>query len=226
MNTNEPITAYPLSWPTGWKRTPSDERVRARFSRKESHRTDYTDGTHRYWSNQKELSIADALRRLQDELRGFGVEREDIIISTNLDVRNDGLPRSGQRAPSDPGASVYWSREGEGQRCMAIDQYDRVADNLAAIAATLAAMRAIERHGGAEILNRAFEGFASLPAAGGTSFHWWDVLGVNEQDPIEEIKAGYRNKSKQTHPDLGGSAEEFIVIQKAYDTAKKERAFA
>ena len=38
---------------------------------------------------------------------------------------------------------------------MAIDAYTRTADNLAAVAATLEAMRAIERHGGAQILERA-----------------------------------------------------------------------
>jgi len=52
---------------------------------------------------------------------------------------------------------------------MAIDIYDTVAGNLAAVAATLDAMRAIERHGGAQILKRAFQGFKALPSSTATA---------------------------------------------------------
>lgn len=61
----------------------------------------------------------------------------------------DGFPRSGQSEPSDGGVAVYWLTSTGETKCIAIDRYDRVADNLAAVAATLDAMRAIERHGGA-----------------------------------------------------------------------------
>lgn len=98
-------------------------------------------------------------------------------------------------------------------RCMAIDRYDRVADNLAAIAATLDAMRAIERHGGAAILDRAFTGFAALdpPEA-----HWSAVLGVTTLTPIGEVRATYRRLRSQHHPDNGGNAATFDAVQKAY----------
>ena len=79
---------------------------------------------------------------------------------------------------------------------MAIDQYFRVADNLAAIAATLEAMRAIERHGGAEILDRAFTGFTALPAPE-QPFH---VLGVSATATDEEIETAYRRLAMQHHP--------------------------
>jgi len=103
----------------------------------------------------------------------MGIRADDILVSTNIEVRLDGMPRS-DREPKDPGASVYWSAKGK-QQCMAIDHYDRAADNLAAIAATLEAARAIGRHGGGEILERAFQGFTALPErAGGKS--WYDVL--------------------------------------------------
>jgi hypothetical protein len=62
---------------------------------------------------------------------------------------------------------------------MAIDQYDRVEHNLAAIAATLDAMRAIKRHGGAEILDRAFTGFTALPAPMAGGKPWRQVLGFD-----------------------------------------------
>lgn len=121
---------------------------------------------------KKRLSVMDGLERVLGELGRMGIGRDDVVISTNVPTRLDGLPRR-DRVPSDPGAAVYW-RKGKQTRCMAIDRCDRVEDNLAAIAATLEAMRAIERHGGAEILDRAFTGFVALPSLE----QWFQVLGV------------------------------------------------
>lgn len=221
MNTlnNGTITAYPLSWPLGWKRTLPQQRQRARFNRKDTNTRTWADGSAHSYTMSKELSVADAISRVLDELRGFGVDRADVVISTNLDVRLDGLPRSGQRAPADPGAAVYWMNESGAPRCMAIDQYDRVADNLAAIAATLGAMRAIERHGGAEVLDRVFQGFAALPAPAGGN--WWEVLSTSSTASADEIKAAFRNLARQHHPDSGGDAEKFIQVQQAYDAGLK-----
>lgn len=213
------ITASPLTWPTGWPRTPESTRTRAKFNSK-SARNEYG------WRAAREVTIAQAIERVLTQLRGFGVSREDAIISTNLRLKIDGMPFSDQRAPTDPGAAVYWTRLGEQQRCMAIDRYDRVADNLAAIAATLEAMRSIERHGGAEILDRAFEGFAALPAP--APVEWWSKLGVQRTASPEVIRAAYRDLVKTFHPDNRdtGDAEVFMQIQGAYDAAKAEKGFA
>lgn len=200
-----PITAYPLSWPAGWKRTPANERRRALFNKK-SQRNEYG------YRPARELSISEATARLVGQLQALG-SRGDYIISTNLVLRNDGLPRSDQREPTDPGAAVYWKYDGQDQS-MAIDQYTRVADNLAAIAATLEYLRGIERHGGAQILKRAFTGFAALPAP--QTANWWSVLGVSIGSPAEEVRAAYRALAKQHHPDVGGDGEIFVRIQKAY----------
>ena len=145
--------AYPLSWPDGWKRTAPAQRKRAAFNRKErAYSAPNQQGQRSSWTTTKDLSISDAVQRILHELSAMGIPSERSIISTNVEPRLDGLPRSG-REPQDPGAAVYWEvSKGKTQRCMAIDMYDRVADNLAAIAATLSAMRAIERHGGATIL--------------------------------------------------------------------------
>jgi len=55
---------------------------------------------------------------------------------------------------------------------MAIDRYSTVEGNLAAIAATLDAMRAIERHGATVILERTFADFMALPAPVAAR-EWW-----------------------------------------------------
>lgn len=215
------IPAYPLQWPTGWKRTESHYRTRARFAKKERKNNYWTDSSgqqrgHSYLAS-KEVSIADGVERVRAELQRMGVTDDDLVISSNLELRLDGFPRSNQREPKDPGIAVYW-RDGAEQRCMAIDRYDRVADNLAAVAATLDAMRAIERHGGAEILNRAFTGFTALPSS---SESWWGILGVTPDARPAEIDAAYRRRRSETHPDRGGSAEEFDAVQRAYELASR-----
>ena len=190
----EAIEAYPLTWPQGWPRKKSHQRSRAKFS---------TSG--------RVLSVMDGIQRVLLELERLGVKRDDLVISTDIPTRLDGLPRS-DRSVVDPGVAVYW-RKGKDTRCMAIDRYDRVADNLAAIAATLEAMRAIKRHGGAEILDRAFTGFVALPAPE----QWWQVLGVAESATGEEIDTAWRRLAARHHPDRGGDNAQMARINAARD---------
>ena len=124
------ITASPLTWPHGWNRY-RGERLSSRFGTKRS----------QGWGSDK-ITVHKATTFVLDELRRMGIWEEDIIISTNLVLRNDGYPRSSQRAPEDPGASVWWQL-GESHQVIACDQYNRVADNLYAIGKTIEAMRGI-----------------------------------------------------------------------------------
>jgi len=215
------IPAYPLQWPAGWKRTPYERRTRARFVTKERR---YSQHSGNAYLHSKELSIADGVERVRAELARMGISDNDLVISSNLELRLDGFPRSGQREPADSGIAVYWRDskvEGWPTRCMAIDRYDRVADNLAAVAATLEAMRAIERHGGAEILNRAFTGFAALPAPGTTE--WWAVLGVPRDAHASNVEAAYRRLRGQHHPDRNGDADKFREVQHAFEAWQQEQ---
>ena len=105
---------------------------------------------------------------------------------------------------------------------MAVDRYDRVAGNIAAVAATISAMRAIERHGGAEILDRAFTGFVALPAPA----DWRKILGLSDQKsiPLDVAEKAYRTLAMNHHPDHGGSAEQFQRISVAIKQARQELA--
>lgn len=198
------IEAYPLRWPDGWKRTPPTKRLNGAFK---------TYGA--------KLTIAVACGRVLHELNLFSTPCKDVIISTNVRTRMDGRPRSDQRAPEDPGAAVYW-KEHTITRCMAIDRYTTVADNLGAIAATLEAMRAIERHGGAEILERAFTGFLALPEK--ASEPWRKVLGIPSaaRASLDVIEGRFRELALKHHPDHGGSPEQFHRLVLARDAAKAE----
>lgn len=219
MTLREGVSAYPLSWPTGWPRAIA--RKKPQFHKIE-HRTvtPTHQGAQPYTSkDKKNLSVMESTKRVLAELNRLGVLDGDAIISTNLVLRLDGLPRSDQRRPDDPGVAVYWKRPGEDMRVMAIDVYETVEGNLAAIAATLDAMRAIQRHGGAQILERAFTGFAALPPpspANRRPAH--EVLGVGLGASDEAIKAAYRNLARKYHPDApgGGDRAKFDEAVDAY----------
>lgn len=199
---SDPIQAYPLQWPPGWPRKPGYARRMATFQ-----------------NGGRELSVIDGVNRVLDALRLMKITRDDVVISTDIPTRLDGLPRS-DRTGGDPGAAVYW-RKGKQTRCMAIDRYQRTADNLAAIAATLEAMRAIERHGGAEILDRAFTGFTALPAPE----QWFQVLGVSAHATREQIETAYRTLAMKHHPDRpGGDAGEMSRINMARDDGLSQRS--
>lgn len=198
------MTKSPLTWPAGWRRTKGENRKRAAFK---------NDGGR--------LTIADGKKRIIAELVLFGVHAEDTIISTNLELNRDGTPRSNQGEPRDPGVAVYWKKTKDAQhKVMACDLYDRVADNLAAIAATLNSMRRIERHGGAVVLERAFTGFLSLPAPN----TWRAVMGYEEDEtpPRADVREKYRTLSKKRHPDSGGSEAMMSELNWAWAEAQRE----
>jgi hypothetical protein len=217
-NSTETVQAFPLQWPAGWRRCEPHQRERAKFGKSVPQYRDRWEngrvvGRERSYDRREALSIAEATARVLEELQRMGVDRDDVVISTNLRLRLDGLPASAQSAPKDPGAAVYW-RSGTGTRCMAIDRYDRVQDNLAAIAATLGYMRGIDRHGGASILDRAFQGFVALPAPRA----WWQVLELKGPNPTRaELEAQHRRLAMKHHPDRGGDPERMADINAARD---------
>lgn len=200
------IPAHPLCWPDGWKRTSAFNRKTPKFS-----------------SFDRKLSISAGVERVLEQLDKLGHRTDDIVISTNVRTRLDGWPRSDQPEPSDPGVAVYWQKpDGTNQRVIAIDAYVTVAGNLGAIAATLDAMRAIERHGGAQILERAFTGFTALPPP--RPAPWREILGFNSHEHVsrEALGLAYQRARSKAHPDHGGTTEQFNAVQEAYDQARKE----
>jgi hypothetical protein len=208
-------TRYPLCWPQNWKRTIS--RIDAAFGKTERR---YDGGIPKY-AGKSRLSILDAINRIASELRALGVKEENCIVSTNIPLNLSGTPRGDRGEPSDPGAAIYWTNKGKSQ-CMAIDRYRRVADNLAAIAASLNYLRGLERHGGASILERAFIGFAALPSS--TRRPWRQVLEFGDSTPtLEEIERRFRERARSLHPDkIGGHHDRMSELNVAHDEALRE----
>jgi hypothetical protein len=192
----ESTRAYPLYWPEGWPRTQSWQIKQARF------------GDH---------SIAKGRRVLADQVRLFG--GSDLIISSNIELKLDGLPKSNQSQPSDRGVAIFFKRDGL-DMALACDIYTTVEDNLWALCRTLDALRQIERDGSPSLINRAFKGFAALPNP--DAREWWEVLNVARTANNSEIRSAYFRLAKQYHPDTGvngGDAVMFDQVQKAFDLA-------
>jgi DnaJ domain len=179
---------YPLDWPHGQQRTPAVNRWPGRFD--------------------AALTSLEAAERVATQLRLLGFAKRELIVTSNQRFVGESL------SPDvDPGVAVFW-RDKRVTSCMAIDIYSTVPANLAAVAATLSAMRAIERHGGAGTRNKAFSGFAALPAPEQP----WQVLGLSSSDAsAEEIEEAYRRLAMRHHPDRGGSVDEMARINSARD---------
>lgn len=195
MTTTNSTRSYPLYWPESWPRTTQNQVKRARF------------GDH---------TVHEGRRVLADQVRLFG--GSELIISSNLELRLDGNPRSNQKQPADRGVAVFFKRKGE-DMALACDVYSTVEDNLWALCRTLDALRQIERDGSPSLINRAFKGFAALPDPNDRK--WWDVLGVPATASDAEIDQAHIRLAKQYHPDMqGGNNELFIQVQQAYEAAK------
>lgn len=198
----EHVTASPLTWPEGWAR--SKLQVDSRFGRHDSR-----------------VTIAKAIKGILHELELMGIPDWNVIISTNLKLKkSDALPISNQREPDDTGVSVWW-RDGEHRKAIALDKFNRTADNLWAIAKTIEAMRGIGRWGSGEILERTFNGFTALPAPDQVGRPWRDVLDYYGDD-IDDANVAYKIARSKAHPDNSGSQDQFYEVNKAWAQAEKE----
>ena len=165
------IDAYPLSWPVGWPRLKPKQ---SRF----------------------DTSFAQARDGLLREIKLLG--GGNVIISSNVPLRRDGLPYAQRRSPDDPGVAVYFNMFGQSQ-CIPCDKWLTVADNLQAIKSTVAALRGIERWGTGEMVKATFQGFVALPPGSETRY-------FDEGDTKVSAKHKYRKYCKEFHPDFGGDS--------------------
>jgi hypothetical protein len=195
MSDTTTIQAYPLQWPIGWFRK-AGGRSRAKFGR--GYGTDMTSA--------RNLLFAE-LRRL-----GAG----NVVVSTNLPLNSNGLPRGDAREPGDAGVAVYFRLKGD-SRALACDKWDRVADNIMAIAKHVEAVRGQIRWGVGTI-EQAFGGYKLL-TAGEASKTWWEILGVAMSAMLSEVTRARDELLKKHHPDHGGSHAIAAEINAAYDEA-------
>lgn len=192
--------AYPLAWPEGWSRTPQRQRKRGKMFAGN-------------FGRSRDMLLA--------QFRLMGVPAHTVVISSWLPLRRDGLPYAEQarRPIEDPGVAVYFTLRGR-QMVMARDVYDTPFDNLHSLKIAIEHLRGLERHGGATMMERAFEGFAALP----DQSHWRVLLGFKRDDAVTlaEAEARYREGAKMLHADTGGSHDAMVKLNQAIAQARLE----
>jgi hypothetical protein len=215
---------YPLQWPAHKPRTPASERQDARF-----HKQVYNGS----WNQKVKLSVADAVKRVENELalytrinKPFRIPPGSVVISTNVNVGVRGKPLSSQPEPEDPGVAIYFVLDGK-PYCFECDKWTRVADNLAAVAAHARALRNIEGYGVGR-QHDVYTGFKALPEkASASAGAWWMILEVQENTSPDIIKSAYKKLMLRYHPDTGSAADinKYHKVQQAYNEAKTTKNF-
>lgn len=190
--------AYPLKWPTGWTRHKGPQDSDTRFK-----------GPHFTWDR--------VYRGLKEELQRIGAT--NVVVSTNQPLRIDGAPYAQQRNISDTGVAVYFTRNGKAL-VMAQDRFWSVIGNMRSLTMAIEGLRQMERHGGAVMLERAFDGFAALPPPETC----WDILGIDQHArvgmvTVAVIKDAFRDVAKKN---LNGGDMDRLV--KARDEALQKIA--
>jgi hypothetical protein len=168
-----------------------------------------------------QVSLAQARDDLLAELDRL--RARDVVISTMIPTRRDGLPYAGRswKNGDDPGVAVYFTLAGK-PRSIPCDTYTTPEANLRAIGLSVAAMRALERYGVQGMLDRAFAGFTALPAP--DRVDWRAALGFapGAKPTAEEVRLRHRALAIGAHPDRGGSEVQMARMNAARDVALRE----
>lgn len=205
-------TAYPLAWPDGWPRTPDAKRQDSKHRFRRTGRWNASQSP--FWT------FAEARDALSEELDRMGAR--NVVLSTNFERRLDGLPRANGPLPADRGVAVYFTLKSV-PKVMACDMHVRAEENMRSITLALEAMRALERHGGGIMMDRAFQGFTALPQPGATRT-WREILGFPPGATPDRagIEHAYRTAAKKAHPDHGGTDAAMAEVNRAREAALRE----
>lgn len=192
--------AYPLAWPTHRPRRRAAERVRGEFS-------ETVAGT----TKARPVSISTAFDRLERQVELLGGIY--FLLSTNLELRKDGVPRRDRGNPADPGACVYFQMKGR-PYALACDTYTDVAQNIAALANHIDTLRRQERYGVATAAE-SLQAFTALAAPKSC----WEILGLTSAASDADVKAAWRKRIGDVHPDQGGTHDATAELNAARDEA-------
>ncbi len=185
---------YPLHWPTNYPR--GKAQLKSQFK----------------------TSVTGALKNVQASLAAFardsGKQITGLVISSNFSLTDS--------SPRDAGVAVYFTWDGI-STCLAVDRYQKIEENLQAIHHVIEAERTKLRHGGLNLVQAAFRGYAALPPP--TGDNWWEVLGVARSGvALTAIEARYKELAKKAHPDSGGSSADMARLNAAITAARREYA--
>jgi hypothetical protein len=202
--------AYPLQWPPGWPRTKIGQHETGyQFKKSDSSST---------WGGKRLVTFTEARDSLYEELARIGANNP--TVSSNHPTGRYGIPTESKRRVDDDGIAVYFTLNDK-PMVMACDRYQTAAANMRSLALAIEALRQLERHGGGTMMERAFTGFAALPAPKSP----YEVLGIRPGASIEEIADAHRQKAKKLQAELGsGATVQMAELNAARDKLKEQAA--
>lgn len=188
-------------------------------------------------------SLSTTVDTLGSELIRLGAKRVVVMVALREeDIRLDGFPRADRRA-AHPGVVLAFESKW-GPLKYATAEYSTWEDNLRAIALSMQALRAVDRYGVSK-RGEQYRGWRQLPTGGSTDEPELSLeqaarilaeQGENDEyvptsDDIAEIAQVirdvpaeatryYRLAAAKNHPDKGGTAEGFRLVQRAYERVK------
>jgi hypothetical protein len=178
-------------------------------------------GGNKFKSLQR-ISLDVAASRLDEQMCRMGLAGNQYVLSTNVPLRKDGWPYSRYAPLNDVGVAVYFSVDGQ-PVSPCCDKWDRVEDNIVAIAKHIESLRGQERWGVAT-LKQSFAGHLALPAPVAMGEHWTSVLNLPPSATSKDINDRYRKMAKQFHTDKGGDNARMSALNVARDQALKEKS--
>lgn len=153
------------------------------------------------WSSTVEL--------LAKELRALNARR--VVIELDMDeadFRLDGIPRANATART-PGVVISFESP-HGPLRYAVDTFDHWQDNIRAVALGLQALRAVDRYGVTK-RGEQYAGWKALPTGSGPS--------ADRGRALIRAHGSVKRALFATHPDHGGSADDFADVQAARELA-------
>jgi hypothetical protein len=164
------------------------------------------------------------------------LKARDIVFQSGFrreSLRNDGWPYS-NAIPDDPGIIVSF-RSNKGELSFPCDTYDDWQANMRAIGLALEALRAVDRYGVTRQAEQ-YKGWAQLPPPEKTA-HFKSAddaarfIALNAGEGTEKARAIlldqdtrtnlYRRAARNLHPDRGGNADQFVLLQEALEVVTR-----
>lgn len=194
-------------WPAGRARTPNADRIRGSF----------------------QTTPAKSFRELELEVSRAGGSNPIIqaaVVDEAKHVTRAGELRADARV-RDVGIAVTFQKIIDGRSVpitFACDRYQNWDSNLRAIVLTLQALRAVDRYE-CTASSEQYRGFAALPSSTApalSTIQAAEVLAKRSAytagpifDSAEVARMALRSAKAKAHPDVGGSAAEFNLVQEA-----------
>jgi hypothetical protein len=173
-------------------------------------------------------SYTATLGLLDRELRHLGAR--NIVLQVALDesdIRLDGRPRAGSQ-PRHPGIILAFDSK-HGPLSYPCDCYNRWEDNLRAIALSLEALRSVDRYGVTRQAEQ-YRGWQQLPGPLVTADEAALIIsraagtGVSVDTLLrsaEALRMAHHAAALRTHPNRGGTAEDFRRVQQAKEVLEE-----